>query len=140
MRQDVQRIIDTVSAWEGISAYPHRFGGTEFRLGKVEIGHIHHDGLVDIPFTRSTHAALVAANEAQEHHILPESGWISHYLRQEKDADQAIRLYRLSYLHKRSRRSPDKGYHDELASLGFDADVMATVGSANESEDEDGGV
>ncbi|MBK8027271.1 MAG: DUF5519 family protein [Chloroflexi bacterium] len=96
MHPDIPRIIETVSAWEGITAHPHRFGGTEFRLGSVEIGHVHHGGLVDIPFTRATRAALVAAGEAQLHHILPESGWISHYLRAPADTDRALRLYRLS--------------------------------------------
>ena len=61
MRDSAQRIIDIVSAWDGIEAQPHRFGGVEFALGKVEIGHIHPDmELVDIPFTKRTREALVS--------------------------------------------------------------------------------
>ena len=39
-----------LASWPGVEAHPHRFGGTEYRIGKREIGHIHGDALVDIPF------------------------------------------------------------------------------------------
>ncbi len=105
MHKVSQRVIDAVSAWNGIEARPHRFGGVEFVLGNVEVGHIHVDsGLVDIPFTKRTREALVADGEAELHHILPESGWISFWMRGDQDVDQAVRLYRLSYLMKTYRR------------------------------------
>ena len=44
-----KEILATVSEWPGVEAHPHRFGGTEYRIGKREIGHIHGDSLVDIP-------------------------------------------------------------------------------------------
>jgi hypothetical protein len=71
---------------------PHRFGGVEFRVGRREIGHIHGDTLVDIPFPKRVRDELVAAGEAEPHHILPDSGWISLFLRKEDDVDRAIRL------------------------------------------------
>lgn len=121
VRADVQHIIDTVSAWEGVTANPHRFGGVEFNLGKVEVGHIHNHGMVDIPFTRSIRDRLIRDHEAGPHHLLHDSGWITFYLRAEKDTEQALRLYRLSYLIKRSRR--DKAFaergHAELAEMGY---------------------
>ena len=49
--QDVQeRIVKAVSNWEGITTAPHRFGGTEFKLGSRQIGHIHGDYFADIAF------------------------------------------------------------------------------------------
>jgi hypothetical protein len=36
-----QKIHETVLSWPDVTAHPHRFGGTEFRLGKRELGHIH---------------------------------------------------------------------------------------------------
>src|SRR5579862_5583665 len=43
-----------VSSWAGVSVYPHRFGGREFRFGDAEVGHIHAGGILDIRFrTRS---------------------------------------------------------------------------------------
>ena len=87
----------TVSSWDGVEAYPHRFGGTEFRIGKREIGHIHGDSLVDIPFPKKVRDEIVAAGEAEPHHILPESGWVSFYIREEGDVQKAIDLFQRSY-------------------------------------------
>ncbi len=86
-----------VLAWTGVTAHPHRFGGTEFRLGSREIGHMHGDWLVDIPFPTKVHDELVAAGRAELHHVLPDSGWISFYIREEADVQRAIDLLRLSY-------------------------------------------
>ncbi len=131
-----QRIVDAVSSWEGIEARPHRFGGVEFMLGRVEVGHIHVGmGLVDIPFTRRTRAALVADNEAEPHHILPESGWISFWMRGDQDVAQALRLYRLSYLHKRCRRD-QAALPAELDQLRFSPAVADSLIHHNQPEHE----
>ena len=45
-----QRIHTELLSWPHVEAHPHRFGGTEYRIGKRELGHIHGDHLVDIPF------------------------------------------------------------------------------------------
>lgn len=86
-----------VSAWDGVIALPHRFGGTEFRLGSREIGHVHGDGLVDIPFPTKVRNEIVAAGQAQPHHVLPGSGWVSFYIREPEDVGHAIALLRRSY-------------------------------------------
>ena len=92
-----KQIIDTLLEWEGMETNPHRFGGTEFRIGKREIGHIHGDSLVDIPFPKKVRDEIVAAGEAQPHHILPETGWVSFYLREDGDVERAIALLKRSY-------------------------------------------
>lgn len=90
-------ILEALSSWEGVSIALHRFGGSEFRLGTREIGHIHGDALVDIPFPKKIRDEIVAAGEAQPHHILPETGWVSFYLREPIDVERAIALLRRSY-------------------------------------------
>jgi hypothetical protein len=92
-----KQIVDTLLTWEGLEAHPHRFGGTEFRIGKREIGHIHGDSLVDIPFPKKVRDEIVAAGEAQPHHILPETGWVSFYLREDGDIERALDLLKRSY-------------------------------------------
>ena len=92
-----ERIKKTISGWDKIEAHPHRFGGTEFRIGKREIGHIHGDTLVDIPFPTKVRDEIVAASEAEPHHILPETGWVSFYLREDGDVERAIQLLHRSY-------------------------------------------
>lgn len=90
-------IVHAVIAWPGVEAHPHRFGGTEFRIGRREIGHIHGDHLVDIPFPKRVRDEVVAAGRADPHHLLPESGWVSLYLRAPADVVQAVDLLRLSF-------------------------------------------
>lgn len=87
-----------VMSWPGVVSQAHRFGGTEYRLGaKREIGHIHGDWLVDIPFPKKVRDEVVAAGQAEPHHILPQTGWVSFYLREPGDAERAVALLRRSY-------------------------------------------
>lgn len=92
-----KQIVDTLLTWEGMEAHPHRFGGTEFRIGRREIGHIHGDVLVDIPFPKKVRDEIIAAGEAEPHHVLPETGWVSFYLRDDGDIERAIVLLKRSY-------------------------------------------
>jgi len=92
-----EHISKIVTAWEGVAAKPHRFGGVEYAIGKREIGHIHGDHLVDIPFPKKVRDEIVAAGRAEAHHILPDSGWVSFYLREENDVGKAIELLRESF-------------------------------------------
>ena len=92
-----KQIVDTLLTWDGVEAHPHRFGGTEFRIGRREIGHIHGDALVDIPFPKKVRDEIVAAGEAEPHHILPDTGWVSFYLREEGDVERAIALLKRSH-------------------------------------------
>src|SRR5713226_2782545 len=86
------------------TTFPHLLGHhgtasfyTEYRLGRREIGHVHGDRLVDIPFPKKIRDELVAAGRAEPHHILPKSGWVSIYLRHASDVERAIELLRLSF-------------------------------------------
>jgi len=93
----VERIQQTVAVWEGVGSQPHRFGGIEFRYGKRELGHLHGDYLLDIPFPRKVRDELVDAGRVAPHHILPESTWVSFSVRREEDIDEAIGLLNLSF-------------------------------------------
>ncbi len=92
-----ETITKAVTAWEGVTVQPHRFGGVEYMVGKRELGHIHGDYLVDIPFPKKVRDALILERRAQAHHILPESGRVSFYLCQPEDVEQAIALLAESY-------------------------------------------
>jgi predicted DNA-binding protein (MmcQ/YjbR family) len=93
-----ERIHAILITWPHIHTASHRFGGTEYRYGlKREIGHIHGDALVDIPFPTRVRDEVVAAGQAEPHHLLAESGWVSVYLRTPADVDRAVELFRRSY-------------------------------------------
>ncbi len=55
-------------------------------------------GIVDIPFPRSLRDALLANGLAEEHHWVPNSGWITFHIRNEEDLKHALWLMRLSHL------------------------------------------
>jgi len=92
-----EMITNVVTGWEGVTVQPHRFGGVEYVIGRREIGHIHGDRLLDIPFPKKVRDEIVNQGRAQAHHILPESGWVSFYLSQPEDVGQAIALLNESY-------------------------------------------
>ena len=94
----VKMFEDVVSAWSRISVHPHRFGGREFLFGTAEVGHVHTNGIVDIPFTRPVHDALLAEGLAEQHRWVPNSGWITFRVRSERDIAHALWLMRMSYL------------------------------------------
>ncbi len=92
-----KRIQTSLQSCSGITAQPHRIGGTEYRPGRREIGHLPGDYLVDIPSPKKLRDDLVATGRAEPHHILRQSGWVSIHLNQESDVDRAIELLRLSF-------------------------------------------
>jgi hypothetical protein len=95
---NLSRLEDEVSSWPNVSVHPHRFGGKEFRFGKAEIGHVHRDGTVDIPFPRAVRDALLEEGQAEEHRWVPDSGWTTFKVRGEADIRHAVGLLRISYL------------------------------------------
>ena len=92
------RLNDEVSSWLGVSVHPHQFLALEYRFGKAEVGHVHLWGDVDIPFPRPVHDFLLAHNLAEQHRWIPDSGWTTFRIRDEKDFERAIWLMRLSYV------------------------------------------
>jgi hypothetical protein len=92
-----EKIHQAMMECDGVTSGIHRFGGIEYKLGKREIGHIHSNHLVDIPFPKKIRNEILDRGEAQPHHILPESGWVSVYLYNENDVESAISLLKKSY-------------------------------------------
>jgi hypothetical protein len=105
-----ERIVREVTKWDGVVASPHRFGGTEFRLGRRELGHTHGDHQADIPFPMSVRNQLIAEGKAEPHHIMPQSGWITFRLKKEGDIELAVDLFKLSYelANKRAGKASSK--------------------------------
>jgi len=86
-----------VLSWPGVTTKLHRFGGTEFRLGNREIGHLHGNGLLDIPYSKVLRHQMVQSGNAQPHHLFPRSNWISFYIISPTDVPNATTLLRLNY-------------------------------------------
>ena len=92
-----ERIGRELEGWPGVESKPHRFNGIEFRVRRHEIGHLHGDRLADLPFPVRVRKELVAAGKAEEHHVLPETGWTSYRIRGPEGVEGALELFRLNY-------------------------------------------
>jgi hypothetical protein len=103
------QIISTVGGWDGVTVASHRFGGVEFRLGKVELGHIHGDHMADLPFPTGIRNELVERGDAVPHLVLPESGWVTRRIADAGEVDAVIGLFRLNYERLTARRRPGAG-------------------------------
>ena len=86
-----------VMSWPNVEKFPHRFGGVEFRVNGHEIGHLHGNRQADLPFSVRQREELVAAGRASLHHILPQTGWVSYYIRGPESVPGLIELFRLNY-------------------------------------------
>jgi hypothetical protein len=92
-----QAIVREVSAWPGVTTGRHRYGGVELRYGRRELGHIHGNRLVDLPFPLLVRNELVAAGRAEPHYIYPDSGWVSVFIRDASDVARVVDLFRMNY-------------------------------------------
>jgi hypothetical protein len=85
-----------------IQRRPHRFGGVGFFIGTTEIGHLHGNGLLDLFVGKSSRAEEVRRGRALPHHVFPDSGWISFWLRSPADLVQALELFEIASMYRRS--------------------------------------
>jgi hypothetical protein len=92
-----QRIEKELLSWPYVTAEPHRFGGVEFRLNKREMGHIHGESVADLPFPMKIRNDLVNSGRVSAHHFLPQSGWISYWIKGEEDIPAVIELFKMRY-------------------------------------------
>lgn len=98
-----------ILSWPYVTADAHRFGGIEFRLNKREMGHMHGDRLVDLPFPMKTRNELVNSGRVSPHHVLPQSGWVSYWINKgEEDVPAVVELFRMRYEQLKPRSQPTK--------------------------------
>jgi Luciferase len=50
-----------------------------------------------LPFPRKVRDELVAQGRARQHHVLPDSCWVSFWMETPDDVERAIALFRLAY-------------------------------------------
>lgn len=61
------------------------------------MGHLHGDELVDLPFPIETRKELVVSGRVLPHHIYPESGRVSYWIRNSDDAHAVLKLFEIRY-------------------------------------------
>lgn len=85
-----------------IQRRPHRFGGVGFFIGPTEIGHLHGNGLLDLFVGKSSRTEQIRQGHALPHHVFPDSGWISFWLRNPADIAQALDLFEIANKYRTS--------------------------------------
>jgi hypothetical protein len=83
-----------------IQRRPHRFGGVGFFIGTTEIGHLHGNGLLDLFVGKSFRAEEVRGRRALPHHVFPDSGWISFWLKSPADIARALELFEIASMNR----------------------------------------
>jgi hypothetical protein len=128
--ETVTELVDEVGSWPGITVGDHRFGGTEWRVGPREIGHVHAWGMLDIAYLRALRDALIDEELTGVHHLLDESGWTTFYIRTPDDYDHARWLVRLSYLYHVNVLKKTSAGAEEFADIDVEAALDALAPSA----------
>ena len=93
-----ERIEHEVGSWEGVTTHEHRFGGTEFRLGRREIGHLHGDRSAHFAFPKGVWAELHEQGRIDYHPMFPDKpGLAARRIESDEDIRDVIELLRLNY-------------------------------------------
>jgi hypothetical protein len=85
-----------VLGWPGVSKDPEERRVALYRFGRRHIGHIHHDGVADLPFPREIHDRLISEGLAEPHR----GGFravVSYRIRGPEDVPGAVDLFHASY-------------------------------------------
>jgi hypothetical protein len=85
-----------VLRWPGVASEPGRFGAVAFRYGKREIGHIHRDGVADLPVTREMREEILSRSRARPHRA-GVKGYISYPLEEQEDVSVVLEILGWNY-------------------------------------------
>jgi hypothetical protein len=90
------QIDQALLAWPGVQTEPGRFNSTAYKVGLWELGHIHRNGVADLPFPKAVREALIADGRARPHQVgVP--GYVSFAITTSDDIGEAIALFRMNY-------------------------------------------
>lgn len=96
--ETIDNIEAEVAHWEGVTTSVHKYGGLQFNFNGKELGHIHSNGLLDMPLSRAVKQKLMQQDvRVKDHHSFINSGWISVYMSAMSDKHLAIRLFKSKY-------------------------------------------
>jgi hypothetical protein len=93
-----QQITDEVTSWPGVEAGHGKRGEFGFKVGRVEIGHLHGDHAAHFFFGKELGSELKAEGRVVDHPVFPgKPGPAARRIEGEKDVRDVIALMRLNY-------------------------------------------
>ncbi len=97
MNQELLALVEReVLGWPGVVKELGGFDTVIFKLRRREIGHIHQDGVADLPFPKAVYDALIAERRARPHRA-GFAGYVSYQIDSTDTARGAIALFRMNY-------------------------------------------
>ena len=94
----MESVFEEARAWDGVTWRLHRFGGIEWRVGGMEIGHLHGNGVLDVLLpNRKDAEKAIADGRAASHHTHPRTAWVSRPIRCAADVPPALGLLREAF-------------------------------------------
>lgn len=93
VNSEVERM---VLGWKGVTAEPGRFGALVFRYGKREIGHVHRDGIADLPVTGEMRREVLDAGRARPHRA-GSKGYVSYPIENREDVLAVLEILGANY-------------------------------------------
>ncbi len=108
MDPNISIIEREVLSWPGVTAEAGRFGAVAFRYGKREIGHIHRDGIADLPVTTEMREDIIPRGRARPHRA-GVKGYISYPVEDGEDVSAVLEILGRNYDRAKAaarRRSP----------------------------------
>lgn len=100
----LDEIESEVLSWKGTSSSLHKYGGQQFNFQGREIGHLHSNGLLDIRYSKKLKAERMTEGRISPHHVFPQSGWISFFIKTADDKNYALSLLRAACQHRGAAR------------------------------------
>jgi hypothetical protein len=105
-----EQIIETVTAWPGVIAAPGRRGELAFKVGGLEIGHLHGDHAAHFVFPRRVWSELKEEGRIEDHPVFPgRPGLAARRIEGASDVRDVIALLRLNYDRVAARTRPPLG-------------------------------
>ena len=92
----IHRIVAAASSWPGVAIVDGAPGETVLRVGRCELGHLHHDGVAHFAFPIGLWLGLIEEGHV-EPHPLERAGFAERRIRTEADVADVIALLRLKY-------------------------------------------
>jgi EmrB/QacA subfamily drug resistance transporter len=91
------RIAQAVESWDGATSYALRSGDVELRAADSQLGYLHGDTVADLLLPTGIRDEAIATGLAHQHHVLPESNWVTVHIHRPEQLKEIVALLRSAY-------------------------------------------
>jgi len=134
----IKKIIQMVTDWPEIEKRTHLYGGTEFVIFNKNIGHIHGNGILDLPFRHTLREKLMQRGMADLHPFANKMQWLSIRVSSIEDIVKARKMLLISYWMKAKKslhvsNQVQSFIYSEIKNLSLEQELLKDM-SFNNSE------